>query len=242
MRFLVTRYPVRPAVYLDSGDSYLSKRPRCYTSWDTTIPAILHFPTDIRGMTMLSAQHPQLFHRDRPVILKRVDRIQPRGIRESVTATPLRSAAVAAFCLLVSACGPGVQPDRADTPSAAQAQHALLDFYGRWEGTPYRIGGSTRNGLDCSAFVQTAYRDLFAVDLPRTTKRQAGRGERVRRTRLQSGDLVFFKTGWFERHVGIYVGDGAFIHASTSKGVTRSSLADSYWSKRYWKSVRVAPF
>jgi probable lipoprotein NlpC len=160
-----------------------------------------------------------------------------------MTATALRRAAVAACCcLLLSACGPGVQPDRADTPSAAQARTALVDFYGRWEGTPYRIGGSSRNGMDCSAFVQAAYRDLFAVELPRTTTRQARRGQRVRRTRLQSGDLVFFKTGWFERHVGIYVGEGAFIHASTSQGVTRSSLANPYWSKRYWKSVRVAPF
>lgn len=160
------------------------------------------------------------------------------------TTVALRGAAgIALSCLFLGGCGgAAVRTDRAPDLSTAQARASLSGYYRLWEGTPYRIGGSTRRGVDCSAFVQAAYRDLFAIELPRTTKRQAALRHRVKRSQLQSGDLVFFKTGWLDRHVGIYVDGDSFIHASTSKGVTRSSLADGYWARRYWKSVRVAPF
>ncbi len=126
---------------------------------------------------------------------------------------------------------------RAPAPDAIVAK--LMAHYRQWQGTPYRIGGSSRNGVDCSAYVQSLYRDVYRVSLPRSTKDQEDVGRRVSRGKLKSGDLVFFKTGWFKRHVGVYVDNGRFIHASESRGVTESSLSSSYWSRKYWKARRV---
>lgn len=115
----------------------------------------------------------------------------------------------------------------------------LMAYYRVWHGTPYAYGGSSPKGVDCSAFVQLTYREVFGRQLPRSTEDQAKVGDRVRGGSLKAGDLVFFKTGWFKYHVGIYVGGGRFIHASESRGVIQSSLDSPYWSKRYWKARRV---
>ena len=115
----------------------------------------------------------------------------------------------------------------------------LEDFYRYWQGAQYQYGGSSRSGVDCSALVATAYQDVFNRDLPRTTDAQAKVGKRVRKSQLRTGDLVFFKTGWRNRHVGIYLGDGLFMHSSASSGVIKSSLNSKYWRKHYWKSKRV---
>lgn len=116
---------------------------------------------------------------------------------------------------------------------------ALNGHFSSWQGVRHRYGGSSRRGVDCSAFVQLTFRDVFGMKIPRSTREQSKLGKRVSQRKLQPGDLVFFKTGWFDRHVGVYVGGGTFIHASESKGVTRSSLQESYWRKRYWKAQRV---
>jgi cell wall-associated NlpC family hydrolase len=116
---------------------------------------------------------------------------------------------------------------------------ALNGHFSSWRGIHHRYGGISRRGVDCSAFVQLTFRDVFGMQIPRTTREQAKLGKRVSKRKLVPGDLVFFKTGWFDRHVGVYLGDGTFIHASESKGVTRSSLQDHYWRKRYWKARRV---
>ena len=115
----------------------------------------------------------------------------------------------------------------------------LEDFYRYWQGAQYQYGGSSRSGVDCSALVATAYQDVFNKNLPRTTDAQAKVGKRVRKSKLQAGDLVFFKTGWRSRHVGIYLEDGIFMHSSTSSGVIKSSLNSKYWREHYWKSRRV---
>jgi probable lipoprotein NlpC len=109
----------------------------------------------------------------------------------------------------------------------------------RWRGVPYRLGGSSEAGVDCSAFVQITFRSKLGVDLPRTTEELAREGERVDRSELQAGDLVFFKTGFRQRHVGIYMGGKRFLHASTSRGVMTSSLNNVYWKERYWKARRI---
>ena len=96
-----------------------------------------------------------------------------------------------------------------------------------------------RAGLDCSAFTQLAYSQVLGFTLPRTTESQASLGRPVDRYRLQHGDLVFFKTGWQQYHVGVYTGAGEFIHASTSKGVIRSRLDNVYWNSRYWQARRL---
>lgn len=110
--------------------------------------------------------------------------------------------------------------------------------YSLWKGTPYRLGGMDRRGVDCSGFVYRVFDDLYGMKLPRTTENQAELGYSISRDELQVADLVFFKTGWRTRHVGIYIGGDQFLHASTSRGVTISSLDNPYWNRRYWTSRR----
>ncbi|MFC0267985.1 C40 family peptidase [Kushneria aurantia] len=120
----------------------------------------------------------------------------------------------------------------------AQIEDALMSEYSAWKGTPYRYGGETSSGIDCSALVQRVYRDGFSFDLPRTTAGQVLTGRRVERDELKPGDLVFFKPYRGDRHVGIYIGDGRFMHASSSNGVRISELDNPYWQRHYWQSRR----
>ncbi|OOH91297.1 endopeptidase [Pasteurellaceae bacterium 15-036681] len=110
-----------------------------------------------------------------------------------------------------------------------------------WKGTRYRLGGTTRSGVDCSGFMQVTFRDLFGINLPRMTVDQAKVGKHVSKGSLQTGDLVFFKTGRGPngRHVGVYVKDGQFLHASTKGGVIYSDINSPYWSKTYWQARRL---
>lgn len=111
----------------------------------------------------------------------------------------------------------------------------------QWAGTPYLIGGNTREGIDCSAFVQKTFKDRFDVKLPRTTVEQAKQGTKIKKTELQTGDLVFFRTrrGPNGYHVGIYVKDDQFLHASTKGGVIYSSLNSPYWKRTFWQARRL---
>ncbi len=125
--------------------------------------------------------------------------------------------------------------------SVAGKENVLLlkRHYEQWRGTPYVDGGMSATGIDCSGFTALAYRDVFRLALPRTAGEQAESGQEIARASLKSGDLVFFNTGRSKKHVGIYLADDQFIHASVSKGVTLSSLDDAYWQGRYWQSRRV---
>ncbi|MGF1688315.1 NlpC/P60 family protein [Photobacterium japonica] len=113
--------------------------------------------------------------------------------------------------------------------------------YRQWQGTPYKLGGTSRKGIDCSAFVQVGFSDVLKMQLPRTTSEQVRKGKWVDIKALKKGDLVFFKTGRNLRHVGIYVGDEQFLHASTSQGVMISSLNNPYWQRTYWQARRITP-
>jgi probable lipoprotein NlpC len=117
----------------------------------------------------------------------------------------------------------------------------LNDQLQSWHGTPYRYGGMTRRGVDCSGFVVVTMRDRFDLQLPRETKQQASIGTQIDKDELLPGDLVFFKTGSGQNglHVGIYDTNNQFIHASTSKGVMRSSLDNVYWQKNFWQARRI---
>ncbi len=110
-----------------------------------------------------------------------------------------------------------------------------------WAGTPYRIGGQSRNGIDCSGFVQKTFMDRFDIPLPRMTKDQAKYGHFIEKEDIQTGDLVFFKTGRGPNgyHVGIYVKEDKFLHASTKGGVIYSSLNSPYWKNAYWQVRRI---
>jgi cell wall-associated NlpC family hydrolase len=112
-------------------------------------------------------------------------------------------------------------------------------------GTPYRYGGMTRNGIDCSAFVLSVFGATTDMNLPRVAASQATEGEAVSRDNLRKGDLVFFSHGRGRiSHVGIVEevtadGEVKFIHAATSRGVMISSLADSYWGPKFRFAKRI---
>jgi len=115
----------------------------------------------------------------------------------------------------------------------------LMDQYASWKGVRYRLGGSSKKGIDCSAFVQQTFRDQFGLELPRSTYEQQEMGKSVSRSKLRTGDLVLFRAGSTGRHVGIYIGNNQFVHASTSSGVVISSMNEPYWNKRYNEARRV---
>ena len=101
--------------------------------------------------------------------------------------------------------------------------------------TPYKYGGNTDKGIDCSAFTKQVYEKSVSVELPRTAREQFNTGEKVSKDELKFGDLVFFNTRKTNNpgHVGIYLGDNQFVHASKTYGVTVSSLDANYYKKRY---------
>ena len=108
--------------------------------------------------------------------------------------------------------------------------------------TPYKYGGTDKNGIDCSAFTQLLYKDVLSINLQRSARLQFGEGEEVSdKSNLKFGDLVFFNTRRRVKpgHVGIYIGENLFAHASSSKGVTISSLNLSYYSSRFMGARRI---
>ena len=115
----------------------------------------------------------------------------------------------------------------------------LYSQYNEWKSVRYRAGGMSKRGIDCSGFVYLIYRSKFGIDLPRSTDLQSSLGKKVSRSNLQAGDLVFFKTGFFQKHVGIFLENRKFVHVSTRRGVMISSLDEQYWSRHYWMSKRV---
>ena len=111
--------------------------------------------------------------------------------------------------------------------------NSLLEHIDEWYGTRYRYGGTTKSGVDCSAFVQAIYLSAFAVSLPRTARDQYRNSRIVSATEMKTGDLVFFNTTGGISHVGIYLQNNKFIHASTSYGVTISDMFDPYYLRRF---------
>ncbi len=119
----------------------------------------------------------------------------------------------------------------------------LLETIYEWLGTRYRYGGTSRRGIDCSAFTRRVIRSVLSVNLPRVSRYQATALVRVSKDSLQFGDLIFF-TGTNRKirrvgHVGIYIGNGVFAHASTRRGVVFSHLSEGHYRQRFLFGGRI---
>lgn len=135
-------------------------------------------------------------------------------------------------------------PIPADVPPATAAEaeaDEIETIAANFLGTPYRFGGESETGIDCSSFVQQVFRE-HEIDLPRTAREQIKVGTEVAQGDLRKGDLVFFQTyARFPSHVGIYLGEGKMIHASSGKGeVTVSDMNSDYYRSRFLGAKRVA--
>ncbi|MBK0381178.1 C40 family peptidase [Mucilaginibacter segetis] len=122
---------------------------------------------------------------------------------------------------------------------SATSNLKLFNFVHDWIGTPYRFGGNTRKGIDCSAFTKQLYSDVFNLSIRRNSRDIFKMVDPISKDDLKEGDLVFFKIHSRKiSHVGIYLGDGKFAHAS-SHGVAISNLADAYYARYFYKGGRL---
>ena len=115
-----------------------------------------------------------------------------------------------------------------------------LTFISSGKVCPIVGGGNTQSGVDCSAFVQIAFQDAWQISLPRTTKNQSNTGKKINRKDAHYGDLVFFRINSTLEHVGVYIGNQRFMHASSSKGVIISRLDNPYWASKFWQFRRIS--
>lgn len=130
--------------------------------------------------------------------------------------------------------------DHAVSVSSDQTQRLVREAR-KWIGTPYRYGGQTRSGTDCSGFTMSLFSEVYGLQLPRASYQQREYALPIGERDLAPGDLVFFCTsgGSTVSHVGIYIGSGKMIHASTSRGVMESSLDEKYYSQRFHSAGRI---
>ena len=160
--------------------------------------------------------------------------------------------ALLALCMgLLAACGGSgtVRPEPRQATQSAWADpqpvdpakaNAVLMRAISLVGTPYRYGGNTpEGGFDCSGLVNYVFRDMLDLRLPRTSRELAAtQGPRIATDRLASGDLVFFGSGGQVSHVGIYVGEGRFVHAPNSGGTVRLDRLDGSWWRDHYSGAR----
>ena len=122
---------------------------------------------------------------------------------------------------------------------SATSNMKLFHFVYDWIGTPYRFGGDSRKGIDCSAFTKELYSSVFNMDIERNSRDIFSMVSPVKRDELKEGDLVFFKIHSRRiSHVGIYLGNDKFAHAS-SRGVAISSLDDAYYKRYFYRGGRM---
>ena len=166
----------------------------------------------------------------------------------------LRAVALLSIALALSGCGGGEKTRRDAspattgrdwpqvTPANPGAANAVLMRAIGLVGTPYRYGGNTpESGFDCSGLVTYVYREMLDLRLPRSSRELAAvQGPKIAPEDLATADLVFFGSGGSVSHVGIYIGEGRFVHAPSSGGTVRLDRLDgSYWQKNYSGSKRV---
>jgi len=119
------------------------------------------------------------------------------------------------------------------------ASTKLYQFVYDWLGTPYRLGGDSKKGIDCSKFSLALYENVFNTTIGYNSRNQFANVTPIEKDNLQAGDLVFFKIRSKSiTHVGVYIGDDKFAHASSSKGVMVSNLNEPYWKRYYYNGGR----
>ncbi|HVW97086.1 MAG TPA: NlpC/P60 family protein [Mucilaginibacter sp.] len=122
---------------------------------------------------------------------------------------------------------------------SATSNMKLFHFVYDWIGTPYRFGGDSRKGIDCSAFTKELYAQVFDMDIERNSRDIFSMVSPVKKDELREGDLVFFKIhSRHISHVGIYLGNNRFAHAS-SRGVAISNLDDAYYKRYFYRGGRL---
>ncbi len=127
-----------------------------------------------------------------------------------------------------------------NTEVEALPDKILLENVDEWYGVRYRTGGNTHSGVDCSGFTVAIYAAVYGITLPRVSREQYRTSRKISTTELQEGDLVFFNTrGSGVSHVGIYLGNNHFIHASVSRGVMVNSLFEPYYLQRFVGAGRI---
>lgn len=126
-----------------------------------------------------------------------------------------------------------------DVEVEALTNTALYRFIEEWYGTHYRMGGTTKKGIDCSAFSGTLLSTIYSFDMPRTAREQYKVCEKINKEDLMAGDLVFFNTRGGVSHVGVYLTNNCFVHSSSSDGVKISSLDEAFYSKKFIGGGRV---
>ena len=166
-----------------------------------------------------------------------------------------------ALCILIplltllSACSPAVRftrPGEIREPPLPKSkgnsraewlsvdEQRMMGVINGMKGIPYRWGGTTEKGMDCSGFVMTVFWKAEKIQLPHSSRGMAGYGVSAPKAGLRFGDLVFFKIRSYRiNHVGIYVGEGRFAHASSTEGVTITPLDDPYYRDKYVKAKRL---
>lgn len=157
------------------------------------------------------------------------------------------------FILFMSACGISRETTRtveggensvesissSVSDSEREVLSQLRSAYDDWGGAPYLLGGSSKRGVDCSAFTKSVLDEYFDVDIPRHTRDQLQAGSSVRRKSIRPGDLIFFRTDRGVLHVGLAMENGDFLHASYSSGVMISNVGERYWAGKFLGARRV---
>jgi probable lipoprotein NlpC len=117
----------------------------------------------------------------------------------------------------------------------------LIETVTEWIGTPYRSGSNSKRGTDCSGFVTRVYKEVYGIDLSRSSRSMFHDVKRISKTQAKEGDLVFFRRGPNQPiyHVGIYLKNNKFVHSASNGGVRISSLKEPYYSRNYYAAGRV---